>query len=77
MMEKWESFQETLEDIRSMSKKEFLLTMAVCILGGIVLGMLISPRKAVAMGCYNGNTIGEENKKNDANEEDETLDWED
>ena len=39
MKEKWESFKETLDDIRSMSKKEFLLVMAVCALGGIVIGM--------------------------------------
>ena len=55
MKEKWENFKASLTDITSMSKKEFLLTMAVCILGGIVFGMLFSPKKSVVIGSNNGN----------------------
>ena len=80
MKEKWESFKETLDDIRSMSKKEFLLVMAVCALGGIVIGMLISPRKSKTLGCYNGDNSGNSGKGEDAIEEetmDQISDWED
>ena len=45
MKEKWELFKETLTETTSMSKKEFFLTMAVCVLGGIVFGLLFSPEK--------------------------------
>ncbi|MCI8613823.1 hypothetical protein D7V94_12715 [Parablautia intestinalis] len=76
MTEKWESFKETLDDVKSMSKREFLLIIAVCILGGIVFGMLFSPRKSVMLGSYNGsNNKGKDN--NSLKEEDEILDWED
>ncbi|WP_286082648.1 hypothetical protein [Parablautia intestinalis] len=76
MSEKWESFKETLDDVKSMSKREFLLIIAVCILGGIVFGMLFSPRKSVMLGSYNGsNNKGKDN--NSLKEEDEILDWED
>ena len=76
MSEKWESFKETLDDVKSMSKREFLLIIAVCILGGIVFGMLFSPRKSVMLGSYNGsNNKGTDN--NSLKEEDEILDWED
>lgn len=58
MNEKWESFKATLTDTTSMSKREFLLTIAVCILGGIVFGMLFSPRKVMTIGSNNGNNSG-------------------
>ena len=67
MKEKWELFKETLTETTSMSKKEFFLTMAVCVLGGIVFGLLFSPRKNTVIGCNNGNYS--------KGEEDEVLDW--
>ena len=63
MREKWEEFRATLTDIVMMSKKEFLLTMAVCILGGIVYGMLFSPRKFTMIGSNNGNQGNDVNEK--------------
>lgn len=80
MKEQWESFKETLDENKMMSKKEFLLMMAVCILGGIVFGLLFSPRKSVTLGCYNGNNTGRSSKDEDIEAEkdaDEILDWED
>lgn len=80
MKEQWENFKETLDDTKMMSKKEFLLMMAVCILGGIVFGMLFSPRKCTTVGCYNGNNTGRNSKDKEAagkKEADEILDWED
>ena len=64
MEERWEEFKATLTDVTSMSKKEFLLTMAVCVLGGIVFGMLFSPRNSMIIGSHNGNGIdGDDTKK--------------
>ena len=55
MKEKWSTFKESLSDVTAMTKREYLLTLAVCILGGIVFGMLFSPRKQITIGCNNGN----------------------
>ena len=63
MERRGEEFKATLTDERSMSKKEFLLMMAVCVLGGIVFGMLFSPRKSMVIGSHNGNGYDEDDKK--------------
>lgn len=68
MKEKWEEFKATLTDIVMMSKKEFLLTMAVCILGGIVFGIFFSPKKSTVIGSNNGNNSGNGNQGNGVNE---------
>ena len=79
MKEKWEEFKVSLSDTTSMSKREFLLTLAVCILGGIVFGMFCSPRKSTVIGSNNGNNSGngngcgceeEEENEEERNEED-------
>ncbi|MEY8324785.1 hypothetical protein AALB47_12895 [Lachnospiraceae bacterium 54-11] len=77
MERKWEEFKATLTDERSMSKKEFLLTMAVCVLGGIVFGMLFSPRKSMIIGSHNGNghDRDDENKKK-SKKKSGVVDWE-
>ena len=62
MREKWEIFKETLTDQKTMTKKEFLLIMAVCVLGGLVTGMLISPRKHVTIGSHNVIKDQDDNK---------------
>lgn len=49
-------FKESLAETVVMSKKEFLLITAVCILSGVVFGLLFSPRKDVMIGCLNGNS---------------------
>lgn len=61
MKEKWKEFKASLTDIVMMSKREFLLTAAVCVLGGIVFGMLVSPRKSTTIGSNNGNNSGNGN----------------
>lgn len=58
MKEKWETFKASLPETTSMSRREFLLTLAVCILGGMVFGMLFSPRKNMVIGSNNGNGCG-------------------
>ena len=55
MKEKFMLWKESLKDEVKMSKKEYLLVIAVCILGGIVFGLLSSPRKTTTIGSHNGN----------------------
>ena len=75
MVEKWESFKTSLAEERTMSGREFLLTLAVCILGGIVFGMLCSPRKSNMIGINNGNNSGNGSGSCSC-EEDEIGEWE-
>lgn len=73
MKEKWSIFKESLSDVTMMTKREFLLTLAVCILGGIVFGVFFSPKKSMVIGSNNGNNSGNYGRKDE--EEDETADW--
>ena len=67
MKEKWELFKISLTEEKTISKKEWLLMLVVCVLGGIVLGMLFSPRKNVTIGSHNGNNNGSNNQDNNNN----------
>lgn len=73
MKEKWSIFKESLSDVTMMTKREFLLTIAVCILGGIVFGVFFSPKKSMMIGSNNGNNSGNYGRKDE--EEDEIADW--
>lgn len=64
MREKWEIFKATLTEQKTMTKKEFLLIVAVCVLGGLVVGMLTSPRKQVTIGSHNGSNNQDNNNNN-------------
>lgn len=84
MKEKWELFKESLTETTSISKREFLLTIAVCILGGIVFGLLFSPRKNTMIGSNNGNNSGNNSGSNNGNcsgnsenqeDEEQIADW--
>ena len=75
MKEKWETFKASLTDVTSMSKREFLLTIAVCILGGIVFGMMFSPKKTMVIGSNNGNNNKGNLAGKDIGETDELADW--
>ncbi len=76
MKEKWEEFKTSLTDVTSMTKKEFLLTITVCILGGIVFGLLFSPRKSTVIGSNNGNNNRRNLSGRDIGETEEIADWE-
>jgi hypothetical protein len=58
------TFFKNIPDEMFLSKREFLLTIAVSVLGGIVIGMIGSPRKTQTFGSYNvsggGNAEEEE-----------------
>ncbi len=64
MKEKWELFKTTLTETKTMTKKEFLLIVAVCVLGGLVVGMLTSPRKQITIGSHNGSNNQDNNNNN-------------
>lgn len=67
MREKWELYKDSLTEVKTMSKKEWLLIIAVCLLLGIVIGMFLSPRKNVTIGSNNGNNNGSNNQDNNNN----------
>ena len=67
MKEKWEIFKTSLAETKVMTKKEFLLVVAICVLGGLVVGMLTSPRKNVTIGSNNGNNNGSHNQDTNNN----------
>ena len=69
MKEKWKEWTESLSDSQIMSKREFLLTIVVCVLGGIVFGMLCSPKKSIVIGSNNGNNSGNNVKDENADED--------
>jgi hypothetical protein len=46
-------FFKNIPDEIIISKREFLLTVAVSVLGGMVIGMIATPRKTQIFGSYN------------------------
>ncbi len=77
MKEKWNDFKMSLTDSMTMTRKEFLLTIAVCVLGGIVFGMFFSPRKSMVIGSNNGNNNRGNLSGKDVGKQNEMEDWED
>lgn len=79
MQEKWKELQVILEEMKTMKKKEYFLILAVCLLSGLVIGMLISPRRLFMVGNNNGNSSvsGGGKCKDCEYEEDDDYDWED
>ena len=73
MKEKWELFKISLTEEKTMSKREWLLVLAVCVLGGIVFGMFFSPRKNVTIGSNNGNNSGNYTGEEDRDENNQDI----
>lgn len=56
MKEKLETMKETLDGMKVLSKREYLLSLAVCTLLGIVIGYICAPAKrGIRITCGNGN----------------------
>lgn len=55
MKNKINAIKESLKEDIIINRKEYILIMAVCILGSFVLGMLLSPKKELTIGSFNGN----------------------
>lgn len=68
MRNKIACFKESLKSDVVINKKEFLLTLAVCILGGILLGIIMTPKKEVTIGSFNGNGCGMQDDEEDEEE---------
>lgn len=78
MQERWKELQVVLEEMKTMKKKEYFLMLAVCLLSGLVVGMLISPKKQVMVGSNNGNNnVTGKRKCRECDCEDDDYDWED
>lgn len=60
MKNKIMAFKESLQEDVVFNKKEYILTITVCILGAILFGMLITPKKALTIGSFNGNGWSED-----------------
>ena len=55
MLKRMSKIIKEIPEVFHLSKKEFFLTIAASTLLGVVMGMLISPRKNQRFGCDNGN----------------------
>lgn len=51
---KIKTFWDSLDVTVAASKRELFLGMTTCVLSGLVVGMLISPKKNVTVGSHNG-----------------------
>ena len=65
-MKRLVEFRESLKEDIVINKKEYILTLAVCVLGSMLLGLLLSPKGARIYGSYNGNGCNE-------NDDDESV----
>ena len=69
MKQQGNEFQTSLEETTLMQKRQDFLTLTVCLLAGLVIGMLISPRKFTMIGNNNGNNNGNNEGNYDETEE--------
>lgn len=58
-MKRLAEFKESLKEDIVINKKEYILTLAVCVLASALLGLLLSPKGARIYGSYNGNGCSE------------------
>lgn len=54
MIKSIKGFIESLKEDIVINKKEYVLTLSVCILGGILAGIIFSPKKQTTIGSFNG-----------------------
>lgn len=64
-MNKIKEFVSDLPETTTMTTKEYFLTITTCLLGGLVIGMLCSPRKYTKIGCGNGSNNRNNRVSND------------
>lgn len=51
---KLKTFWDSLSESTTVSKRELVLGLSTCLLSGMVIGMLCSPRKTMTIGSHNG-----------------------
>ena len=66
MCKKLEKFWNSLDCSLIVNKRELVLGVTACTLAGILMGMLLSPRKTVTIGSNNGSNNGNNNTGNSA-----------
>ena len=54
MCKKLEEFWNSLDRAVVVNKRELVLGVTACTLAGVLMGMLLSPRKTVTIGSNNG-----------------------
>lgn len=69
-MKKLIAFKDSLNEDIVKNKREYILTLLVCVLGGILFGLLLSPRRELTIGSFNGNGCYEDDP-DDTTEDDE------
>ncbi len=70
-MKRWRKFLESMDYDVLINKKLLFFEMMAAVFGGVVFGMLFSPRKIIKIGNNNGNTkpVIEKKKKEKKNSE--------
>lgn len=62
MYKKIQKFWTSLNRPVIVNKRELFLGVTACTLTGILIGILVSPKKALTIGSYNGNNHIPENQ---------------
>lgn len=73
MLKKLKNYWDNANREIVVNKQELVLGIAACTLGGILLGILFSPKKSVIIGSYNSGNSGvvtANSQEEDAAEED-------
>ena len=55
MYAKLQKYWKSLDRNLIVNQRELLLGLTVCALAGVLTGILVSPRKHMTIGSYNGN----------------------
>jgi len=56
MCKKFREFKESLDDAVILSKRDFIFSIAIGVLSGVIVGMIFGPKSALTIGCNNGAT---------------------
>ena len=76
MIRKMKTFWTSLDETTVVSKRELFLEIVAVALTGIVLGMLLTPKKTVTIGsnnCGNGCNCGNSNGDEPTEDEEESV----
>ncbi len=70
MIKKMKNFWYSLDGTTEISRRELFLEIAVCVLAGILVGMIFTPKKTVTIGsnnsgngCNNGGGSAEDEEE--------------
>ena len=65
IMEKMQEFWDSLDTETVVNRKVLFLELLVCVLAGVLAGMIFSPKKRVMIGCYNRDCMVEETESDE------------